>query len=121
MDHAVSDLLVDRIDEYLGNPNCDPHGDPIPEADGTMRGDIADTVPLSDAPAGCTVRIARVTNQDGDFLRFLADSGLHIDKTLTVTSTSREAGCLTVSVDRQPISIGLTAAAEIQVQSLDNR
>src|SRR5262245_42586163 len=39
MEDAVSDVLIDRIDEYLGRPNCDPHGDPIPSADGVMRGD----------------------------------------------------------------------------------
>ena len=38
MEHAVSDLLVDRIDAYLGYPETDPHGDPIPKADGTVAG-----------------------------------------------------------------------------------
>ena len=36
MEHAVSDSLVDRIDAYLGHPTTDPHGDPIPKADGTV-------------------------------------------------------------------------------------
>ena len=36
MEHAVSDSLVDRIDAYLGHPSTDPHGDPIPKADGTV-------------------------------------------------------------------------------------
>src|SRR6478672_6648779 len=36
MEHAVSDSLVDRIDAYLGHPATDPHGDPIPRADGTV-------------------------------------------------------------------------------------
>ena len=36
MEHAVSDALVDRIDAYLGHPTTDPHGDPIPQADGTI-------------------------------------------------------------------------------------
>src|ERR1043166_5312354 len=36
MEHAVSDLLIDRIDAFLGYPATDPHGDPIPKADGTL-------------------------------------------------------------------------------------
>src|SRR6187402_3589345 len=36
MEHSVSDWLVDRIDSYLGHPSSDPHGDPIPKADGTV-------------------------------------------------------------------------------------
>src|SRR5262245_53050024 len=38
MEHAVSDLLIDRIDEFLGHPECDPHGDPIPTPEGELRG-----------------------------------------------------------------------------------
>ena len=38
MEHAVSDLLIDRIDAFLGYPATDPHGDPIPKADGTVAG-----------------------------------------------------------------------------------
>jgi len=37
MEHAVSDLLIDRIDDYLGHPEVDPHGDPIPRGDGRLR------------------------------------------------------------------------------------
>src|SRR5262245_6089342 len=47
MEHSVSDMLIDRIDEYLGRPETDPHGDPIPAANGMMRGDAAQAVPLS--------------------------------------------------------------------------
>ena len=37
LEHAVSDRLIARIDDYLGHPARDPHGDPIPDADGKMR------------------------------------------------------------------------------------
>src|SRR5262245_59254358 len=60
MEHAVSDMLIDRIDEYLQHPATDPHGDPIPSADGLMRGAESTTVPLSTCPSKSRVRIARV-------------------------------------------------------------
>jgi hypothetical protein len=47
MEHAVSDLLVDRIDEYLSYPETDPHGDPIPRSDGS--------VPVGSIPVRCVV------------------------------------------------------------------
>lgn len=119
MEHAVSDFLVDRIDAYLNHPDSDPHGDPIPAADGTLRGDSRDAVPLTAVSSGETVRISRVTNQDGGFLRFLSDSGLQIDQELTVQSNSPEAGCLTVDVAGKPIAIGLQAAHEILVTAAD--
>lgn len=115
MEHAVSDFLVDRIDAYLGSPTSDPHGDPIPAADGTMRGEEVATVPLTRVEAGATVRVSRVTNQNGGFLRFLSDSGVQIDRELTVHSNSPESGCLTVEVDGRPVSMGLDAAREILV------
>ncbi|OYW23350.1 MAG: DtxR family iron (metal) dependent repressor [Planctomycetales bacterium 12-60-4] len=115
MEHAVSDFLVDRIDEFLDHPNCDPHGDPIPEADGTMRGDAVPLLPLAKVSPGSTVRIARVTNQEGEFLRFLAESGLQIDQELTVHTSHAAAGCVTVEVQGHPISIGLPAATDILV------
>ena len=52
MEHAVSDMLIDRIDEYLGRPATDPHGDPIPSADGEMRVRVDRAVPLSTVAAG---------------------------------------------------------------------
>ncbi|MDX1970585.1 MAG: metal-dependent transcriptional regulator [Planctomycetaceae bacterium] len=115
MEHAVSDFLVDRIDDFLDHPNCDPHGDPIPAADGTMRGVTIPLVSLATVAPGTSVRIARVTNQEGNFLRFLADSGLQIDQELTVLASHAAAGCVTVDVNGRPISIGLPAAADILV------
>lgn len=117
MEHAVSDFLVDRIDEYLQHPNTDPHGDPIPAADGTMRGTETPLQPLSEIAAGHTVQIARVTNQDGNFLRFLTEAGLQIDQQVTVRSRSVEAACMVLDRDGQICSIGLPAAAEILVSA----
>src|SRR3954465_6093593 len=76
MEHAVSDSLVDRIDAYLGHPATDPHGDPIPKADGTMA--AAADRSLADCTAGDRFRIARVVDQSPDFLRHLSQVGLAI-------------------------------------------
>src|SRR3954462_14749563 len=65
MEHAVSDSLVDRIDAYLGHPTTDPHGDPIPKADGTV--DAAAARALADCAVGDRFRVARVIDQSSDF------------------------------------------------------
>ena len=57
MEHAVSDLLIDRIDVFLGHPKVDPHGDPIPTADGAL--DMIDTRPLAECQAGEDFRLAQ--------------------------------------------------------------
>lgn len=76
MEHAVSDWLVDRIDAYLGHPPTDPHGDPIPTADGTVPPVTGKS--LADCAAGQPFHLARVTDQSPDFLRSLSHAGLEI-------------------------------------------
>jgi DtxR family Mn-dependent transcriptional regulator len=69
LEHAVSDKLIDRIDDMLGHPDVDPHGDPIPTAEGTLA--TPSYHDLLDAPLGTPLVIARVVDQDADFLRFI--------------------------------------------------
>src|SRR5690606_20624954 len=58
LEHAVSDLMVDRIDEHLDHPTRDPHGDPIPQPDGTVA--RPDAVQLSAVEPGRAVRAERI-------------------------------------------------------------
>src|SRR6187397_2868131 len=62
LEHAVSDRLIDRIDEMLGRPQVDPHGDPIPDADGTVARPTYDT--LMTCPLNQPMRVSRVSDQD---------------------------------------------------------
>jgi DtxR family Mn-dependent transcriptional regulator len=115
MEHAVSDVLIDRIDEYLGHPEVDPHGDPIPAADGRLRGAKSSTLPLSSCDAGWRIQVSRVLNQHPDFLRYLSDEGLEVGTVAGVTSNSREAGIVELSVGERRVSIGQQAASDLLV------
>ena len=70
LEHAVSDRLIERIDEMLGRPSVDPHGDPIPGPEGTLDA-AGSTTRCSTCPLGETVSVRRVSDQDSDFLRFV--------------------------------------------------
>lgn len=118
MEHAVSDNLVDAIDAYLGHPAADPHGDPIPTAEGEMRGADVETVPLPACPIGAKVRLHRVTNQGGDFLRFLSDAGLEPGRVATVTANSPAAGLVTLDLDGKSVPLGHAAAQTLLVEKL---
>jgi DtxR family Mn-dependent transcriptional regulator len=117
MEHAVSDFLVDRIDEYLGHPHVDPHGDPIPTADGRMRGDAAAAVPLTQCEAGAHVRFVRVMNQDPEFLRYLSESDFAIGGKGIVRENNREAEIVTLSIGRRSFSMGHSAAQCVLVET----
>ncbi|GIF62513.1 hypothetical protein Ais01nite_05480 [Asanoa ishikariensis] len=111
LEHAVSDLFVERLARRLGSPTHDPHGDPIPGPDGTLPDDqqqLLDTV-----PAGCRVRVARVWDDDPALLRHLDDLGITIGTVLTVLA--RAGGTVEVNRDGTPTTLDSTAARSIRV------
>lgn len=81
LEHAVSDRFVDAIDAHLGFPTRDPHGDPIPSADGSTH--VPDAIPLSQAAAGPTV-VVRLSDSDPERLRRFAGAGLRPDAEVRV-------------------------------------
>lgn len=114
LEHAVSEQLIDRIDAMLGHPEVDPHGDPIPSAEGRMP--RADHVSLLTAPLGRPLVISRVIDQDASFLRYLEQQ--HLVPGRSVTVESRDDGSDAVQVraeDGRAISLGTRAASNIFV------
>jgi DtxR family transcriptional regulator, Mn-dependent transcriptional regulator len=87
LEHAVSDTLVERMASALGNPEVDPHGDPIPSADGYVH-ELSCT-PLSEVPVGESVEIQRVHESQPERLRYIASLGIKPGIQVTV-------------IDRQP-------------------
>jgi DtxR family Mn-dependent transcriptional regulator len=118
MEHAVSDFLIDRIDDYLGRPAAGIGSPCGSAADGVMRTSGDCGVPLDGVPAGQRVRLVRVTQQGPEFLRFLAEAGLQLEAVVTVLQNSVEAGTITLTVDQRTTAIGHPAARQILVEVL---
>lgn len=118
MEHAVSDFLIDRMDEFLGRPETDPHGSPIPDAHGEMRGSSEQTQSLAECPVGTRVRFVRVVNQAAEFLRYLSDVGFEIGGEGTVLENNEQAGIVTARIDSEPVSMARDAAATIRVVTI---
>lgn len=104
MEHAVSDTLVERMAEALGNPRFDPHGDPIPDVDGTIAEFIH--VPLTDVGVGETVTIRRVATTDDGRLRYLASTGLVPGTRLRVRERHPFNGPVSVEIDGRGQMVG---------------
>jgi DtxR family Mn-dependent transcriptional regulator len=113
MEHAVSDLLIDRIDAFLGHPQFDPHGDPIPRADGTVQ--TLDVRSLADCPVGYAFRLARVADQSPEFLRFLTEAGLALGTEGEVTANRVEAGIVSLRTNSGETTLGREAATKVLV------
>ena len=94
LEHVLSDGLAERIAAKLGNPEFDPHGDPIPSAelDVTER----ETRSLEDVDVGETVAFVRVSDSDPAMLRYLHERGIVPGVTLTLTERQPFGGPLTV-------------------------
>jgi DtxR family Mn-dependent transcriptional regulator len=97
LEHAVSDTLVERMAAALGHPTVDPHGDPIPEADGSIH-ELA-TTGLHEIPIGDTVEIRRVDEGDPERLRYLAALGLVPGVTITLVDRQPFGGPVAVEAD----------------------
>lgn len=114
MEHAVSDLLVDRIERYLNYPKVDPHGDPIPTADGAVAA-IGGRL-LVDCPAGFAFRLTRVLDQSPEFLRYLTESELPLGVTGEVKANRAEAGVMTIHVTGKDTPLSRETAAKLVVE-----
>jgi DtxR family Mn-dependent transcriptional regulator len=104
LEHAVSDTLVERMAAALGYPAVDPHGDPIPAADGSIH-ELAST-PLADIPVGDTVEIRRVDEREPERLRYLAALGLVPGVVVTLRDRQPFGGPVTVEAAGERHVIG---------------
>jgi DtxR family Mn-dependent transcriptional regulator len=98
LEHSVSDGFTERLAEFLAHPTHDPHGDPIPAADGSLEPD--DSFPLSVAAAGQRVRIYRVGDEEAAKLAYLEEHGLTPGRLLKVKEVRAVDGVVTVEDSR---------------------
>jgi len=82
LEHAVSEVFLDRIDALLGHPDRDPHGDAIPSATGLPQPQEA--VVLSSLALGSTARVVRISDSSPERLRRLADAAIRPDAVVTL-------------------------------------
>jgi DtxR family Mn-dependent transcriptional regulator len=114
MEHVVSDRLIERIDEMLGRPEFDPHGDPIPTADGQLAQRSLDT--LLTCPLHTPVTVARVTDQDAAFLRFIESHNLKPGQTIEVEDRDEVSDSVRLKgTNDQRMTIGTRAASKLLV------
>jgi DtxR family transcriptional regulator, Mn-dependent transcriptional regulator len=115
LEHAVSDRLIERIDDMLGRPAVDPHGDPIPTPDGLVG--RADHDDLLTCPLRTPVVVTRVLDQDAGFLRFIEDSRLEPGRPLVVEERDAAADRVqVVQSGERRVMLGMRAASKVLVR-----
>ncbi|MDD7586880.1 MAG: metal-dependent transcriptional regulator [Corynebacterium glucuronolyticum] len=114
LEHAVSDRFLERLDAHLGFPTHDPHGDPIPAADGTIAQTA--TVSLSSVAPATGIRIARIGDSDPELLRYLAGHNILPGHVIDMPEAP-VAGIAHVLVDGAAVAVAEAALGEIFVSA----
>ncbi len=114
LEHAVSDRFIDAIAEKLGHPEVDPHGDPIPDADGVML--RRELIPLTEIPLHTVAKVARYRAESADMLQHLLDRDLQLDAEVEVLARDPFEGPLTMRVNGSQRIMGHNAADCILVE-----
>src|SRR5688572_19511251 len=115
LEHVVSERLIDRMDEMLGRPEVDPHGDPIPDAEGVIKPQEAQN--LLTCPLNTRVTVTRVIDQDKVFLRFIENHNLKPGEWIEVEDRDSASDSVRVrGKDDRRITIGTRAASKLLVQ-----
>jgi DtxR family Mn-dependent transcriptional regulator len=113
LEHAISEDFEDRLAARLGDPQVDPHGDPIPAKNGRLPPHRQ--IRLEDLPIGRAAVVARVQDGDTALLRHAADLGLLPERRVTLVGADPYGGSLKVRVEGAEHSVGPELARRVFV------
>jgi DtxR family Mn-dependent transcriptional regulator len=111
LEHAVSDLVLERMAQALGHPEYDPHGDPIPDARGVLP--VRQVCPLTAFADGTRVTLRQVVAPEAERLRQLAAIGLVPGVHLTVLETQAPLGLMRLETAEGERLVGTTLATAL--------
>lgn len=119
LEHAVSDLMIDRIDQRLGHPTRDPHGDPIPSRE--LVHQRPDAIPLAIVPEGAIGVVSRISDEDPQVLRYFSELGFGLDARITVSKRNDAVGVINIEwtsqeSHKEPLTLGMLAAHAVWVE-----
>lgn len=102
LEHETSNFLADKISEYLGNPNFDPHGDPIPNSQGKITTED-NSISLSNTEEGRTYIISRLMSDNKEFFDFCAQNGLKFGNSIVVTKQFQQNKMTQININNNTI------------------
>lgn len=114
LEHAVSERFIDRIDQVLGFPACDPHGDPIPRKDGSFE--VVATLNVLEAPLDADIEIMRIRDAEPAVLRHFESRGITPGARLRVVEKSDVTALVVLQLGKQRVDLPYTFGAFIRVR-----
>ena len=114
LEHIKSPLLISRLDEYLGFPKYDPHGDPIPDEAGVIHESVK--YPIEELAIGETCQLVAVKSDSSDFLKYLAKINARLGVSIQIHDKIDFDGSMEVSIENDaPLFISRDVAQNLLV------
>ena len=114
LEHIESDDMVDRLEAFLGHPDFDPHGDPIPDKNGKIK--INQSTPLASCPAGKTVKVISFAETNDAFLDYLEKLNIKPGIKIKLTDIHEYDQSLSVIIQKKSVQLSEKAARNILVE-----
>lgn len=114
LEHIQSVKLIQELDRYLGFPRTDPHGDPIPTADGKYEPQPKQT--LADLSPGVVCRLIAVKDRSAAFLKYVSQVGLALSSQIIVTAVHDFDHSVQIAVDDKAVNVSRKFAEHIFVE-----
>jgi DtxR family Mn-dependent transcriptional regulator len=114
LEHATNHELANFLDDYLGNPSFDPHGHPIPNADGSVE--EVERLRLTAIPSQTSAEVVQCTNENAALLDYLNSLGLVPGARVVVQEQAPFNGPLTVAINGNTQLVGAEAARTLLVR-----
>ncbi len=115
LEHSTSDFLLDKIDDFLGNPKVDPHGDPIPQKDGSMP-TMPELISLHESEIGKKYRIGRVRDKSTELMNYLTKIGIELFKEIKIVDKLSFDNSVIIKVDSINHSLSEFVASHIFIE-----
>jgi DtxR family Mn-dependent transcriptional regulator len=119
LEHPTSDFLADKIDNFLGNPAVDPHGDPIPSNNGKEKRDDSQLL-LSEAKAGNLYEISRLYSSEKDFFDFCNINNIEIGSAIWIEKQYESRKMTEIKVSQNKILLNNEFTRVIYVKQINN-
>ena len=115
LEHIDSDALIEKLDNFLGKPKADPHGDPIPDASGKFG--VQRSITLSSATQKNNLIVTGVNDNSSEFLKFLSNSGIKLGDHLKIEESNAYDKSLKIKVNnKQSLFLSHKVASNILVE-----
>lgn len=115
LEHVQSEKLIAKLDQFLGNPDFDPHGDPIPDQHGNVK--RTEKKLLSELDKKQRGVCVGVKESSSDFLQYLDKKKITIGTKVTVLGKEFFDGSMVIQVGRDQFFISKKIAENLYVQT----